>query len=107
MKNILLKFIFLCLIISSCSTSDENITSSDNFDRKLILENTYDNIIMPAFNDLNNKLQILESNIVNFTNDASQSNLEVVRTSWENAYISWQSVAMFNIRKLKKFSLQI
>ncbi len=102
MRNILFKFIVLCLIISSCSTSDENITSSDNFDRKLILENTYDNIIMPAFNDLNNKLQILESNIVNFTNDASQSNLEVVRISWENAYISWQSVAMFNIRKAEE-----
>ena len=102
MRNILFKFIVLCLIISSCSTNDENITSSDNFDRKLILENTYDNIIMPAFNDLNNKLQILESNIVNFTNDASQSNLEVLRTSWENAYISWQSVAMFNIRKAEE-----
>ena len=102
MKKILFKYIILCLIITSCSTNDDNITSSDNFDRKLILENTYDNIIIPAYNDLENKLQILESNIVNFTNDASQSNLEVVRTSWENAYISWQSVAMFNIRKAEE-----
>jgi predicted lipoprotein len=102
MKNIFFKYIILCLIISSCSPSDDNITSGDNFDRKLILENTYDNIIIPAFNDFDNKLQILESHIVNFTNDASQSNLEVLRISWENAYISWQSVAMFNIRKAEE-----
>ena len=102
MKNTLYKLIVLCLIITSCSSSDDNISSSDNFDRKLILENSYDNIIIPAFNDFNNKLQVLESDIVNFTNDASQSNLEAVRTSWENAYISWQSVAMFNIRKAEE-----
>ena len=76
MKNILFKITVLCLIISSCSTSDENISLNDNFDRKLILENTYDNIIVPAFNDFDNKLKALENDATNFSNDASQDNLE-------------------------------
>ena len=102
MKNILFKITVLCLTISSCSTSDENITSSDNFDRKLILENTYDNIIVPAFNDFENKLQALENDATNFSNNVSHNNLENLRKSWEDAYISWQSVAMFNLRKAEE-----
>jgi len=102
MKNILFKIIVLCLTVSSCNTNDDNISSSDNFDRKEILENTYDNIIMPAFIDLENKLQSLQSNTINFSNEASQNNLKTLRKSWEHAYISWQSVAMFNIRKAEE-----
>jgi len=102
MKNILFKITVLCLIISSCSTSDENISLNDNFDRKLILENTYDNIIVPAFNDFDNKLKALENDATNFSNNASQDNLENLRKSWEDAYISWQSVAMFNLRKAEE-----
>ena len=36
-----------------------NTTTNDGFDRTTILTSTYDNIIIPAYNDFNNKLTYL------------------------------------------------
>ena len=57
---------FIYIFLSSCGgggSSDVlpppgnsgNTTTNDNFDRKTVLASTYDNIIVPAYNDFNNK----------------------------------------------------
>ena len=97
------KFIslFLVVIIYACG-SDESINDNDNFDRGLILASTYDNIIIPAYNNFDQSLVLLQENINQFINDPSQEKLENVRLNWKDAYINWQSVAMFNIRKAEQ-----
>lgn len=94
-------YILLATTIISCS-SDESENPIDNFDRKTILISTYDNIIIPAYNDLNNKLNALQTSINSFINTPNEESLNVVRKNWVNSYISWQSVAMFNIRKAEE-----
>ncbi len=97
------KFIslFIVIIIYACG-SDESINDNDNFDRGLILASTYDNIIIPAYNNFNQSLVLLQENINQFINDPSQEKLENARLNWKDAYINWQSVAMFNLRKAEQ-----
>tara|TARA_B100000900_G_scaffold69172_1_gene54369 strand:- start:7470 stop:8609 length:1140 start_codon:yes stop_codon:yes gene_type:complete len=76
-----------------------NTTTNDGFDRTTILTSTYDNIIIPAYNDFNNKLTYLKSSIELFSNNPDGINLNEVRTKWRSAYIAWQNIAMFDIRE--------
>ena len=101
--------IFLVYIfLSSCGGSSDvlpppggngNTTTNDSFDRKTILESTYDNIIVPAYGDFNNKLTELSSAISLFSENVNETSLNSVRKSWRTAYIAWQNIAMFDIRE--------
>jgi len=106
---------FIYIFLSSCGgggSSDVlpppgnsgNTTTNDNFDRKTVLASTYDNIIVPAYNDFNNKLTYLKSSIELFSNNTDEVNLNEVRTKWRSAYIAWQNVAMFDIREAEVLS---
>ena len=112
LKKLMKKLIPIFLIyifLSSCGggSSDVlpgpgnngNTTTNDSFDRKTILASTYDNIIVPAYNDFNNKLTYLKSSIELFSNNPDEINLNEVRTKWRSAYIAWQNIAMFDIRE--------
>ncbi len=101
MKKIFLGFVLLGLMLacSSSSTDDAPSGKTDNFDRAALLINVADNIIVPAFEDLNAKLTTLKSDKDAFISTQNQTNLDVLRTSWLSAYKSWQSVEMFNLGK--------
>ena len=84
MKKIIPIFL-IYIFLSSCGggSSDVlpplgnsgNTTTNDNFDRKTVLASTYDNIIVPAYNDFNNKLTYLKSSIELFSNNTDEVNL--------------------------------
>ena len=103
MKNkFLLHFfsVFLALFLISCGGDGSDkapIQAEDNFDRTAMLSNIYDNMIIPSFDDFDSKLIVLESDLENFTSDPnSQELLNALRSSWEEAYISWQNVELFS-----------
>ena len=99
MKKYLYTLIFI--VLHSCS-SDEKISPNDDFDRGLILTSTYDNIIIPAYVNLDITLKDLEEKIDYFNEDPNTDNLSALRQSWISSYTAWQSVAMFNIRKAEE-----
>ena len=78
---------------------------TDNFDRSQFLTNLYDNNIIPAFLSFQNQLNDLHVNISALTKNPNNTNLNNARTSWVNAYMTWQSVEMFNLRKAEEVSL--
>ncbi len=87
----------------SCSDStDSNENVIDNFDRKIILENVTDNIILPAFNDFNPKVAQLKESIDQFSISPTLPNLETVQELWFESYKSWQHLEMFNIAKAEE-----
>ena len=95
-------FLFLAVVVTivACSSSDESGSggsSPDNFDRQSMLVNWADNIIIPAFEDLQLALNNLVENKNSFVQTPNQSNLDALRTSWLDAYKTWQYVEMFNI----------
>ncbi len=105
LKKIIFGFSLFALVFS-CSSSDESTisSSSDGFDRSTMLTNWADNIIIPAYQDLDAKLVTLKADKDTFIATPNQTNLETLRTSWLNAYKVWQYVEMFDIGKAEEIS---
>ena len=96
MKKIL--YLLVPIFLASCGGgSDTNPNYNDDFDRSSLLENIHDNIIIPAYQNLKNDLQDLDTKSNDFINSQSQQNLSLLRQAWVNAYKSWQYVEMFNM----------
>nr|WP_042292456.1 imelysin family protein [Nonlabens ulvanivorans] len=96
--------LFSIILITACTESNDDSTSgsSDNFDRKALLENAADNIIIPALQDLNSDLIALKASKETFITTPNQTNLDNLRTDWLAAYKTWQYVEMFNIGKAEE-----
>ncbi len=105
MKKIISIFILstILLTIFSCGPDDEATGgTADNYNRGAMLTNLADNIIIPAYQDFDTKLDALVIAKNNFTTTPNQINLDALRTEWLNAYTVWQHVEMFNIGKAEE-----
>ena len=89
--------IFSFIFLFSCSEDNSTPASSDNYDRKELLSNLVNNIIIPAHQNFNNELQLFESTVNSFDDDRSISNLEMIQDQFIVAYRAWQYIEMFNI----------
>lgn len=99
MKKTILAAVSLLMIwaCSSDDSSDTDAIQNDDFDRSAMLVNWADNIIIPAYEDLNTKLGTLVSEKDVFIAEPNAANLESLRTAWKEAYKVWQHVEMFNV----------
>jgi hypothetical protein len=102
----LLLLVFTVSALYTCSESDDNNSgsSSDNFDRQLMLTNWADNIIIPALEDLSSDLSVLVTDKDAFVASPDESSLSQLRLSWLEAYKTWQYVEMFNIGKAEEIN---
>lgn len=101
------KFLFftsILVLFNSCSDEGDSSTSGDNYDRTGMLTNWADNIIIPRFEDYQAKVVLLNDNVETFTTTPNQTNLVNLRTSWLNAYKSYQYVNMFNVGKAEEIN---
>ena len=96
-KNISILFFLACLAIISCTEDTSNASNTDNFDRKAMLSNWADNIIVPAYQDFQSDVANLKLASDNFEHTPNQTNLDALQLAWETAYITWQNVEMFNV----------
>lgn len=96
-NNRFYSLIFLFIFLFSCSEDNSTPASSDNYDRKELLSNLVNNIIIPAHQNFNNELQLFESTVNSFDDDRSISNLEMIQDQFIMAYRAWQYIEMFNI----------
>ena len=94
--------IALFIFFSCSNTTELEEGLVDNFDRQQILENVTDNIILPAFEDFNQKIVQLEESVTLFTNTKNLVSLEEVQARWFEAYKIWQHIEMFNISKAEE-----
>jgi Imelysin len=98
MRKFLVLFTFFVAIVA-CSESDDSLpeTTEDSFDRSAMLVNWADNIIVPAYDDFARNATNLNSFTGIFKQTTSQENLELLRTVYKEAYLSFQNVSMFEI----------
>jgi hypothetical protein len=96
-NNRFYSLIFSFIFLFSCSEDNSTPASSDNYDRKELLSNLVNNIIIPAHQNFNNELQLFESTVNSFNDDRSISNLEMIQDQFIVAYRAWQYIEMFNI----------
>lgn len=92
-------FLFLATLgLMSCGSDDSGKkVVSDNFDRGAMLENWADNIIIPAFESFAGETQALKQATEAFVGTPSQANLDELRFAYKEAYLQYQTVAMFEI----------
>lgn len=107
MKKILLLLTSVAVIgCSSSSSDDTGNTGDDSFDRKAMLTNWADNIIIPAYENYTAELTGLNSKVEVFVATPDQTNLDAVRTAWLDAYKAFQYIGMFEIGKAEELKLQ-
>ena len=106
MKKILLILSLIVLIAACSSNGGEDNTGGNNYDRKALLTNWADNIIIPSYVNYQTKVQTLINNTNTFVTTPSEANLQTVRTSWFEAYKAYQYISIYNIGKAEEVSIK-
>lgn len=88
-------FLFLAWMGYSCSDDGPSGPDVNDFDRQKMLENWADNIIIPAFTSFAEETAEMHATAEHFDTEPSMANLTVLRDAWENAYLHFQQVSMF------------
>lgn len=93
-------FIFTVLLFS-CNGPDP-IVDQDNYDRTVLLENLTKNVITPSIESFQIALLDLNNAADSFNSIQNQTNFSKLKKSWEQAYIKWQHVEMYEIGKAEE-----
>ena len=98
-KPVKLLFILPFLFLSCNEDKGSGSTEPDTFDRGEMLAHWADNIIIPSFENFADFTQILQEKTVAFTADPTEANLMALREAYEQAYIQFQTVSLYEIGK--------
>lgn len=105
MSKVIVLFSFLFILVA-CSSDNDPMSDVDSFNRRAMLENWADNLIIPAYENVDVKIGVLKTTATAFTNSPNEVNLLSLRGAWLEAYIAWQSVDMFEIGKAEQITLR-
>lgn len=75
---------------------DKPTDQSDNFDRKAMLQNYADNLIKPAFADLQTQTNALKVAVDAFVTSPDEAKLNTLKTTFDNAYTSFMYANVYN-----------
>lgn len=106
MKKLVLFIAFLSFVVACSSSDNENVNSNDTFDRTALLTNWAENIIIPSYENYQSKVDVLVNSTNSFNANPTAENLQVVRTSWLEAYKAYQKVTAFYIGKAMEINLK-
>ncbi|HET8829732.1 MAG TPA: imelysin family protein [Pelobium sp.] len=79
---------------------------SNAIDRKALLANLADNIIVPAYADFKLKFDVMLAKSDAFAAQPNNANLLALRTAWQEAYITWQKVELFDFGPGQTFAIR-
>ncbi len=82
---------------SDSSDNDDPNPKPISFERKTMLENWADNIIIPSYEAFTSDVSAFKNSFDTFKGDPSEVNLVDLRAKWLQAYKAWQHVEMFEI----------
>lgn len=95
-RKLSLVIAFLSLV--SCSSDDGGASTNEpDFDRGSLLENWADNIIIPSYENFADHTADLNAKTSAFTQDPSETTLAELRDSYREAYLEFQTVALFGM----------
>lgn len=98
MKKLTYIFSLLLVFIIAYACEDSSLedgTNGDGFDRKLLTKSWVDNLFVPAITDFQEKITVLNTNVIEFTETPNENLLIKVRTSLLESAKVWQHVEMF------------
>ncbi|WP_048920198.1 imelysin family protein [Rufibacter radiotolerans] len=80
--------------IASCSSSEE-VTPGSEYDRKAMLTNYADNLIIPGYQKFKAETDGMANAITAFTASPSVTTLAAARKEYQEAYQAWQEVSLY------------
>lgn len=84
------------LFLVSCSGDDENNGGPDSFDRKAMLANLAENVILPAYDSLDMATSHLHESAEDLSQSTSAENVNQVRDAWKDALTQWQYAGVYD-----------
>lgn len=102
MKKVLL--ILVALVGLSACDGGEGV--GDSFNRTLMLTDLADNLIIPAYEQLQTSSTTLETSITAFVNNPSAETLTKAQQDWISLYADWQWATAFNFGPAGEEGLQ-
>lgn len=97
MKKFAALILTVFMVWSCTKNNGPSGPNPDDFEREAILINWADNIIIPAFTKFSETTQQLNQDAATFSVEPTLQNLELLRTSWQTAYLAFQHVSMFEM----------
>jgi predicted lipoprotein len=109
MKKLLLPFLLL-ITLSACDEKGTEITDggsgepkvNPDFKRKNMLISMADTLIIPAYENFDSEIKKMKASESDFVDAPTETTLVALQTNWQNAYLAWQKVAMFEIGKAEE-----
>lgn len=101
--NLLIGGAVLLACTFGCKKTQDKETT---FDKKTMLKNVSQNIAMPEFQEFQSNLSDLKSSFQTFNADKTQSNLQSVKNAWKTAYLTWQTVKIFDFGPMREIGFK-
>lgn len=96
----------LLLAVASCKSDDDGTEPADDFDREAMLQNIGNEVILPAFQNLDEEVKSLSTATTEFLQSPTVAQLLVLRDQYHKAYLSWEYCAGFNFGPSQNEALQ-
>jgi hypothetical protein len=108
MNKIWIAFLIsLGLLSASCSEKTNTKKEDGNgLDRTSFLTFYADSIILPSYQNFNSDFQLMRQSADLFIANPNETNLTNFRNNWASAYLSWQSVELFDFGPAEKITLR-
>ncbi len=98
--------ILAVLILGTAVSCKPDPDPTPEFDKAALLENIADNQILPALEDFDAKINTLEADYLAMQANPDMQTLETVQNSWKEAYISWQTIKIYNFGPSRDYALK-
>ena len=109
-RLLLLSFAALFLVVTACDPdtggADDDGPMLPSFDRKAMLEDWGNDVIVPAYEASTAASAQLASAASGFAVAPSEETLETLRTDFQSAYLSWQAVSPFLMGRAEEINLR-
>jgi predicted lipoprotein len=92
-KSLLCCSLFLGLL--GCGGGSDDPDPVETLDRKPILINWVDNIVIPSYDAFKTKFEVMAEKSEAFTGSPDEESLLAFRSAWVDAYLFWQRVELF------------
>lgn len=87
--------ILLAIVFTFTRCGEDGTDNPSDFDRTELLINLADGFIYPALNNFESNVVNLKSAVTTFNTTPNQTNLDLLRASFQTTYQSWQYVNIF------------
>ncbi len=99
-RTILCGVVISTVVLSSCNKEGDD-PQEQEFDKGALLVNLSGNIILPSLNQFSSDLNDLNSEVAQLNQNTSEQDLQSIRDSWKAAYLTWQTVKIFDFGPIR------